>query len=257
MTMVWSPSAVISARTCLMQWHLTYGGGGQPHGKRDISQPKALGMVAHSALEVAYECARQEFPHAHRPGTMDRYLNEALDALASRWRNLLLPEDDALQAQLVAEVGGTLEALAVPRPLSILAIEETLSFTGRSGTPFKATPDVVLRTGYDSIHIRDWKRKAARSLPSSEEMLDDVQLCELRVAAAEKWPWARTVTVGLFSVIAASEVTTELPLERALYRLDGHEVTAHDAETSTVFPPRRGEACRSCPVRPQCPVFKA
>ncbi len=257
--MVWSPSAIISARTCLMQWHLTYGGGGieRTHGhKRDIPRHLALGMVAHSALEAAYGCARQEYPRAHRPGTMDRYLGYALDALASRWRNLLLPEDDALQAQLIAEVGAVLESLPVPRARAVLAIEEPLLFTGRSGTPFKAIPDLVLMTGRDSIHIRDWKRKSANSLPSKEDLLDDVQLCQLRAAVAERWPWARTVTVGLFSVISCVEVSIELPLERALYQLDGHEVTAHNTETIGMFPTNRGQACGSCAVRPQCPAFK-
>lgn len=262
MTFVWSPSAIISARTCPLQWFMTYGPGRTPdsplNDKRRLPQNKALGMAMHSALEVAYECVRQEFPRdTHDPqARMSRYLDRAVTALAGRWRNLLLPEDDALQAQLVAELGAVLDSLPTPHPLTVIGVEETIHFTGRSGTPFKAILDLVLRTGHEEIHIRDWKRKSISSLPKAVELLDDVQLCEQRVAVAQRWPWARTVTVGLFSTISCSEVgPIELPLERALYRLDGHEVTAHRTEMAESYPARKGGACGSCAVRPQCPAF--
>lgn len=252
--MVWSPSAIISARTCLQQWHLIYGAGRRPQ-RNDgtLPQNKALGIAMHAALEVAYWQARLR--RSHEPGSMDRYLDHAVDALAVRWRKLRLPEDDALQAQLVAELGAVLESLPVPHPAAILGIEQQARFTGRAGTPFKAILDLVLRTDYDEIHIRDWKRKSISSLPKAVELLDDVQLCQQRVAVAERWPWARTVTVGLFSTVSCAEVSIELPLERALYRLDGHEVTAHRAETAETFPANKGGACGSCSVRPQCPAF--
>lgn len=259
----WSPSAIIAARACPLQWFHAYGPGRLPSldDKRQLALNKALGMVAHSALECAYACVQQEFPLdiPHDPDArMSRYLGQAIDALASRWRNLLLPEDDALQAQLIAEVGAVLESLPAPHPLAVIGIEETIHFTGRSGTPFKAILDLVLRTGRDSIHIRDWKRKSISALPKPVELLDDVQLCQQRVAVAERWPWARTVTVGLFSTISALETQPiELPLERALYRLDGHEVTAHRMETADEFAPRKGAACAACAVRPQCPAFTA
>lgn len=230
--------------------------------KRETPQNLALGLAVHSALESAYEQARQgpdgcAVVREHTPGTMDRFLGVAVDALMSRWRNLLLPDDDALQAHLVAEVGAVLESLPVPHPLAILGIEEQIEFTGRAGTPFKAILDLVLRTDYDEIHIRDWKRKSISSLPKSVELLDDVQLCQQRVAAQKRWPWAQRVTVGLFSTISCAEVSIELPLERALYRLDGHEVTAHRTETMGLYPTNKGGACGSCRVRPQCPAFAA
>lgn len=257
MTFTWSPSAIISARTCLQQWYLTYGSGRRPelNDKHLVPRNIALGLAMHSALQAAYECARREFPGSRHQGTMDHYLGQAAEMLASRWRNLLLPDDNALQIQLVSELCQVLESQRVPHPAAVLAVEETIRFTGRSGTPFKATLDLALRTGRDSIHIRDWKHKSRSSLPKAAELLDDVQLCEQRVAAAERWPWARTVTVGLFSTVTCAEVQAELPLERALYLLDGHEVTAHRAETAEVFPANKGGACGSCRVRPQCPAF--
>lgn len=240
-----------------MQWHLMYGAGRQPEldDKRLDPRNLSFGVVMHSALEAAYRCARRALMREHLAGTMARFLDEAVAALASRWRSLLLPEDDALQAQMVAELGAVLESLPIPIPTAILAVEEEIRFTGRAGTPFKAVLDLVLRTDYEEIHIRDWKRRSLSSLPKPHELLDDVQLCQQRVAVAERWPWAQRVTVGLFSTISCAEVSIELPLERALYRLDGHEVTAHKTETADEYPPSPGQACASCRVRPQCPVF--
>lgn len=257
---VWSPSAIISARACPLQWYRTYGPGRVTGDRRDIPRNRALGMVMHSALESAYEQARQGSDgcavlRAHVPGTMDRFLDGAVETLLSRWRNLLLPDDDALKAHLVAELGAVLESLPVPRAAAILGVEEQIEFTGWSGTPFKAILDLVLRTGPESLHIRDWKRKSIKSLPHGEKLLDDVQLCEQRVAAAQRWPWAHTVTIGLFSTTACGEIVAELPLDRAQYRLDGHEVTAHRMETAEQYPPVKGHACGGCPVRPQCPAF--
>lgn len=256
----WSPSAIIAARACPLQWFSTYGPGRLPRldDKRAIPRNKALGIAMHSALEAAYQAVihGDGLLRAYRPGTMDRFLDVAIEALASRWRNLLLPEDDALQAHLVAELGAVLESLPVPRASTVLGVEETIHFTGRSGTPFKAILDLVLHTGPGEIHIRDWKRKSISSLPKAVALLDDVQLCQQRVAAAQRWPWAQRVTVGLFSTVSCAEVSVELPLERALYRLDGHEVTAHRMESITDFPAVKGSACGGCPVRPQCPAFR-
>lgn len=257
MSIVWSPSAIISARTCLQQWYLMYGAGRRPEldDKRLSPENLSFGVVMHAGAEAAYRCARRGLLQEHHPGTMDRFLGEAITALESRWRSLLLPEDDASQAQMVAELGNVLESLPIPHPAAILAVEEQIDFTGRAGTPFKAILDVVLRTGHEEIHIRDWKRRSISSLPKARELLDDVQLCQQRVAAQKQWPWAQRVTVGLFSTISCAEVSIELPLERALYRLDGHEVTAHRTETAAEYPPKPGQACASCRVRPQCPVF--
>lgn len=257
MSITWSPSAIISARTCPQQWFRTYGPGRQPpSGDGRAIEHLALGIAQHAALETAYSHAA--LATAHRPGTMDRFLGNAVETLAHQWRTLRLPEDDALQAQAVAEIGATLEALPVPHPRNVLGIESDLRFTGRSGTPFKARLDLVLRTGADEIHIRDWKRTGLSSLPKFDDLADDVQLCQQRVAVSEQWPWARRVTVGLFSISSAAETRPfELTLERALYRLDGHEVTAHETETASMYPTRKGEACGSCRVRPQCPAFTA
>lgn len=254
MTFTWSPSAVISARTCLMQWHLQYGGGRQPGGEQAFPEHLSFGVVVHAGLEEAYRCAANA--EAHRCGTMARFLDPALLALAERWRELRLPGSASVQAHVVAEIGAVLESLPTPHPRAVLGVEKTIRFTGRSGTPFKATLDLALRTGLETVHIRDWKRRSISSLPKGEELLDDIQLCQQRVAAQEQWPWVRRVTVGLFSTISCIETRPiELPLERALHRLDGHEVTAYDTENASEYPPSKGQACASCRVRPQCPVF--
>lgn len=257
MTLVWSPSAVIAARNCPRQWSLGYGPGRLREDRGSLSEAQRLGMVMHSALEVPYRLVRRELLHGHRPGRMSRYLAESIRAMESRWRSLLLPEDETLQVHLIAELGAVLESLPVPHPANVLGVEEQIGFTGSSGTPFKAILDVVVRTGPTSIHIRDWKRKTFDSLPKPEGLLDDVQLCQQRVAAHERWPWADTVTVGLFSTRSCLEAgPVVLPLERAQYRVSGHELTAYRMESSGQHPPMRGPACVSCVFRQGCPAFR-
>jgi hypothetical protein len=253
----WSPSAILSARACPLQWLRLYG----HRTARERLQPGdsiahlAIGVAEHAALEAAYKRAQRGF--GYQPGrSMSHYLDVAIGVLADQWQSLRLPEDYAAQAQAIAEVGATLEALPMPNHLTILGVEEEIYFTGRSGTPFKARLDLVLRTGFVEIHIRDWKRTSISQLPKPQELLDDVQLCQQRVAVSERWPWARRVTVGLFSIRSAMETQPiEFPLERALYQLDGHEVTAHDMEQAGSHPPRTGPACGICRVRPQCPAW--
>jgi len=253
MSITWSPSAILSARACLLQWHLTYGAGRIRGGQRVIRRHQALGTALHAALETAYKAARDD---RHRSLTfMSVYLDQAVEALADSWRALRLPEDDALQADLVAELGRVLGSAFAPHPAAILAVEEKIDFFGPSGTPFTVRLDLALRTGPHSIHLRDWKRARLSSLPSPDDLLDDVQMCQQRCAADVRWPWVRTVTVGLYSTRSDAEVRVEMPLARALYRLEGHEMTAHQAESATAFPPSPGAACDGCHVRPQCPVF--
>lgn len=262
----WSPSAIITARACPLKWFHIYGPGLRltSQDKRAIPLANALGIVMHVALETAYQLAmRSGMAQIHltlpgeSPVMMDRFFDQALAAMMKRWRALGLPEDDALQAELTAELGAVLESLPVPRASCVLGVEEKIEFTGESGTPFKAILDLVLRTGVDSIHIRDWKRRSIKNLPKPVELLDDVQLCQQRVAVARRWPWATTVTVGLFSTKSCVETPPiVLPLERAMHRLGGHEVTAYRTEHAEEFPAVKGSACAGCPVRKACPAFR-
>jgi PD-(D/E)XK nuclease superfamily len=258
MTRTWSPSAVLAARSCPQQWKLVYAEsdpGKRAAARVDTPEHMRLGTAAHIGFDVAYTLAQGEadFDPGRR---MSRYREPALDALEREWARQTLPEGGTLFDQVASEVAHALDVLPCPHPRAVLGVEQVVPMLGPHGTPFTNQLDLVLRTGPSSLHLRDWKRKAWSTL-SRTLLLDDDQLASYRVAVSQRWPWARTVTVGLFSIPAAREHTSEpFPLELALDRVAGHELTAHRMETATSWPTTPdGSNCGSCRARKVCPEW--
>lgn len=252
---VWSPTAVILARSCPLSWWLRYAEPDRPTRSGDDPEetPRMLGIVAHAGLAAAYRAARAG---RSTDPTMTGLVRTALKAINAAWWDLALPVRSDSRIVVMSEVEAALRVLPRPHPAAVLAVEEPMPFAGPSGTPFTATPDLVLRTGYDSVHIRDWKRRAASGLGKPADLAEDDQMCPYAVAVAARWPWVRRVSVGLYSVVSTREVVlADLPVESALERVRGHEVTAHAMEHAAKFPPTPdGSNCMRCVGRARCPV---
>lgn len=260
----WSPSAIILARSCRLSWWLRYAdpdrpktrGGGTPG-----ETPRVLGIIAHAGFAAAYRAVIAD-ERPWEPGvSMARYAGPALDAVADAWTAANLPRHSAARVRVLTEVEAALEALPRPHPLAVLSVEEPLAMTGPSGTPFTTVPDLVLRTGPHSAHVRDWKRTAASSLGRPADLLDDDQLAPYVVAVVQRWPWVRRVSVGLFSATSNREVFLEdFPLDTALERVRGQEVTAYEVEhaldSGGAFPATPdGSNCTRCAGQARCPVW--
>lgn len=257
---IWSPSAVLAYRSCPLSWRLTYGDrapipDGDPTAVREET-PRLLGIVTHAGFAAAYLAARADTDY--RAGQrMDRYTDRALAAVADAWTRERLPRHSADRIAVLSDVAAVLETLPRPHPLAVLAVEEKMPMRGPSGTPFTTVPDLVLRTGPVSLHVRDWKRRAASSLGRPAELADDDQLAAYVLAVVQRWTWVRRVSVGLFSVLGGREIVLDdLPVDTARERVRGQEVTAYAAEHATTFPatPHDGN-CSGCAVRPRCPVW--
>ena len=250
----WSPSALRAYRTCPRQWHLRYKDSRPGKRAEALDTPPShlrMGTAAHAGLEAAYMAARDALNWS--PGTrMMIYGDEAVDAIRAAWERLEL---ESSSAQIEDEVSRTLDALPVPRPEAVLGVELEIR-NEVEGYPFVNVLDLALRTGARAIHIRDWKRRSLRTLPRVTELPDDPAMCSYRLAVAERFPWARRVTVGLYSLVNHVEVVADLPLARAAHVMSGEVAIIEQAEDDTSWiPTPDGRNCGSCSVRSRCPLF--
>lgn len=263
---VWSPSRVLVYRSCPRQEFLRYRRGAHTTAAATATTDAPatatklrLGTITHAGLEAAYRAAAQMtqfFPGSR----MSIFWETALDALHAAWDQLDMPNEGIegfeLLAAIESEVSDVLDRLPVPRPEYVLGVEHELVVPTPSGRTMRGVLDLALRTGPDSLHIRDWKRRSLRSLPKSTELPRDDALAFYRYAASFRWPWARRVSVGLYSTTGNREVTSDAPLLVAEQVVVGHDVLATKAETDREHPATPdGENCTHCPVRNDCPVW--
>lgn len=212
-----------------------------------------LGTVAHLGLQAAYETAKAGFGPLGGQ-TMSVYAEAAIAAIRTACVDFGIDETPEA-AQVEDEVFAVLHRLPRPRAGAILGVELKLD-DEIDGVPFTNVIDLVLQSGPSSIHIRDWKRRNIKALPLTVDLPDHPQLCSYRSAIARHFPWARTVTGGLYSLISNREVSAGLPLTRAQRVMAGEVATTRKAESDTLCTPTPdGENCQRCPVKAACPVW--
>lgn len=253
---VWSPTKVLAYRTCPRQWLLRYRVA-DPLRRAAMTAEAPLvmllGTVAHLGLQAAYETAKAGFGPLGEQ-MMSVYAEAAMAAIRTACVDFGIDEEREA-AQLEDEVFAVLHRLHRPRPAAILGVELQLD-DEVEGIPFTNVVDLILQTGPDSLHIRDWKRKNVKALPLTVDLPDDPQLCSNRHAVARHFPWAKTVTVGLYSLISNREVSAELPLARARRVMAGEAATTRKAESDTLCMPKPdGQNCQRCMVKAACPVW--
>jgi PD-(D/E)XK nuclease superfamily protein len=267
---VWSPSRVLSYRSCPRQEFLRYRRG--PQGPLPAELPTTatteeprgasklvLGTVTHAGLEAAYRVAAGMTVHLSG-SRMSMFAETAMEAVNTAWDRLGLPAEGVegfeLMHSIESEVFDVLSRLPVPTPASIVGIEHELLVPTPSGRMERGTLDLALRTGADSLHIRDWKRRRLRNLPKSTELPRDDALGFYAFAARRYWPWARRVSVGLYSTLDNREVTADLTLPVATEVVIGHDVLAEIAEGDRERRPTPdGDNCTHCSVRNDCPLW--
>jgi hypothetical protein len=161
-----------------------------------------------------------------------------------------------LMTSIEYEVSQVLDRLPVPRPSAVLGVEHELVVPTPSGRMERGVLDLVLQVGFDAIHIRDWKRRRLKSLPKSTELAHDDALGFYAYAARQYWPWARRVSVGLYSTLDNREVSADVSASAAAEVVAGHDVLAERAEGDREHRPTPdGSNCNECPVRPDCPLW--
>ena len=249
----WSPSQARMYRDCPRQWWFRHLAGATPTGA--MSQHLLVGTVAHAGMEAAYRAAAAA--PARLPVSMLVFWAEAEDAILAKWSALGIDTpDEAALPEVLDRVCTVLGALSMPHPKAVLGVEVELEASAPWDTPLRVAVDLVLRTGPDSVHVRDWKYRGLTSLPSEKELLEDDQLGVYRALVAQRWPWVRTVTAGLYSIISAREVWAEFPESAANEALARVESTAERAESDQVWKPMPSPAvCGSCRFVSICPEW--
>lgn len=249
----WSPSQARMYRDCPRQWWFRHVDGATPAGR--MASHLLVGTAAHAGLEAAYRAAATA--PAFMPVSMSLFRDEALNAVEAKWEALGIETlDEAALPAVLDRVSATLDALPVPHPKAVLGVELDMKAPAPWGTPLAVSTDLVLRTGPDSVHVRDWKYRSVASLPAAEDLLEDDQLGVYRALAAQHWPWVRTVTAGLYSVVSGREVWVEFPESAAIEALARVESTAERAESDRTWTPTPSPSvCGSCRFVPLCPVW--
>lgn len=257
---MWSATKVTAWRTCPRQFDQRYN-----HPRRDedrelpsTSTVRRMGIVAHAGMQAAYEAAaRVDASDFRNATTMARFIGEAVVAVRqhSSYMQTLLTVVEA--AQVECEVAGTLARLPAPHPASVLGVEHRLLARTPAGRPIEGRMDLLLRTGPHSLHIRDWKRSALKTLPSANELAASDQLPFYRYLVGVHYPWVKRVTVGLYSLTSQAEVVTEIDGPTALSAMRACDVLAERAENAVSFPATPDpQECPRCPARDGCPMWR-
>lgn len=265
---VWSPSRVLTYRSCPRQEFLRYRRGS--HAPQRVTSattdaPEAaiklrLGTISHAGLEAAYRMAARMTREFTPRRMMSTFADDAMAAIDEAWDRLGMPDEGVdgyeLNLSVQSEVFDVLARLPVPRPTSVLGVEFPLLVPTPSGRTEKGVLDLALQIGPDALHIRDWKRRSMKSLPKSTDLPRDDALAFYRYAASFYWPWARRVSVGLYSTLANREVIADAPLLIAREVVTGHDLVAELAEGDRVRKPTPdGSNCNDCRVRADCPLW--
>lgn len=265
---VWSPSRVLTYRSCPRQEFLRYRRGGHAPERAaeattdapEVATKLRLGTITHAGLEAAYRAAAGLSRELKNPGQMSRFADQAMAAIDAAWDRLGMPDEGIdgfeLNLSIQSEVFDVLARLPVPRPSAVLGVEHELLVPTPSGRMMRGVLDLALQIGPDAMHIRDWKRRSLKSLPKREELPRDDALAFYRYAASFYWPHLRRVSVGLYSTISNREVIVEVPLLVAREVVTGHDLLAEKAEADRVRQPTPdGENCTHCRVRNDCPLW--
>lgn len=202
------------------------------------------GTVVHAALEAAYR-ERQ----AGR--ALESAIPVALAAFDSAWIAEDLPHDPAWQTRSRDLVVRTLtdDPIGVDE---VLGVEQPFRSDLDSGRRFGGFADLVLRRDGETIEIVD--HKVTRWALAAEELAIDRQLNLYGWFARREWPWARRVIATHHYPPLGRTVTVELTDESMRSTVEHLDAIAARAEADTVFEPKPGAACESCPWFERCPT---
>ncbi len=113
--------------------------------------------------------------------------------------------------------------------------------------------DRVDRIGDDAVRVRDYK--SSRIPPTHQEVDESLQLAIYDLVAAQLWPWARRIELGLDLLRHDRVVTTERTAEqREATRQYVVAMVARMQQTGD-FPARLSTLCTHCDHRTQCPAY--
>lgn len=251
---VWSSSLIQLYQRCPRAWWVTQCSG--LTGRAPVPEHWRRGTVAHAGMQAAYDArvawGDRILPRGYGPAGMRFFHDAADEALCASWEAEGLPDDPIARDRLREQVWTVLGSLRIPHAGNILGVEREVR-AEMGAVRLRSYMDLVLRTGLDALHVRDWKTFS--NLPTAEELRESVQLPLYGWMARTAWPWARRISVSIYSIPKNEEVTVELS-ERDLAHVERRVLdVVREAGADEVFLPQPSEWCDTCAVRAVCPVW--
>lgn len=248
----WSVSQVKTYETCPRLWWFKY----VKREKVDVQTPMhwRFGTVVHAGLEAAFRAHLESKTPLADVSSMEDYLDAAVAAIEKAWRDEKMPETGGDHHYAIEQVEGCLRAVKVPPRPAVLGVEHRFLRPTPDGTWVVGFSDLVLRTGPDSVLIRDWKSNS--SPRPADELAGDFQLGTYAWFAREEWPWVRKVYASHYHTPIAREAPVQIhddAIEDAVTRI---EAVAEMAEMDREYTPRPSEACGDCVFRKMCPAWQ-
>jgi hypothetical protein len=251
----WSPARSSLLHHCPRQYALRYVLKAVPAQPDSVARMR--GRVIHAGLAAAFQArAAGEMGAAQYP-LMARYYPAAEAAMLAHADAAVLSSVE--RAGAFAQAHRVLRRVASPHPAAILGVEMPFDVDIEE-VPVEGVIDLALRTGLASVHVREWKTGTVTWLP-----LEDDALPVYGWAAAQRWPWVKTITVGLYATRVNQEREQALSVARSRLRcakLARDARWAATARTSltaetidALYPMNPGGHCGGCPFRSYCPQF--
>lgn len=241
---------------CPRQFLLRYVLNAQPAQPDDVARMR--GRVIHAGLAAAFAARAEDRIDGDRGNPqMARYYSVARMAMMDSSDYALLSTLETMRAH--AEVYQVLASIPPPHPAMVLGVELPFEVLAE-GEWITGIIDYAVRTGETSLHVRDWKSGPVTWSPSADPAVPLYGL-----AAALRWPWATTITIGLYPTRTrverletldpglAREASARLAADARQERAALAELTADTADA--LYPPTPGEHCRTCTLRSYCPRF--
>jgi RecB family exonuclease len=211
------------------------------------SPESELGVVLHSALEAVV----RDHVDAGRTGPLDAARAAAEYQLA--WSESDL-SDPAAFAEGLDLVKRWVAREGVVVAADVLAVEQVFDVEV-GGVRLFGAMDRVDRIADDAVRIRDYK--SGRIPPSREDVEENLQLAIYDLAAAQLWPWAKRVEVGL-DLLRHDRV---IAVERSGSHRDATrrylQAMVARIEATSDFPARMSTLCTHCDQRRHCSAYVA
>lgn len=208
------------------------------------------GSVVHRALEVAFVAAKDK----KLDGPLMDCAEEAIEGLREAWVEYEMPKIGGELEDNIALLLDTLETLGPIKGSDVLGAEHKFLTSTIDGTNFIGYADLMMRTGPESLLIRDWKISSA--VKSAEEITHSMQSNMYGWAAQEEWPWAERIYVSEYYPPVQTEVMVLMDPEAMADCLARFEADAEEIETATEYEARKGERCGGCEYASICPAIK-
>jgi CRISPR/Cas system-associated exonuclease Cas4 (RecB family) len=137
-------------------------------------------------------------------------------------------------------------------PHDILGVEHRFRAETVDGWRVAGAADLVIRTGPQSIEIRDHKVTRQHNTPG--QLANDFQLNLYGWLARREWPWVDQITIAHHYPLGGELVRVDLDDTHADAAIARLRSVATRAAADTTYEPAPGEHCASCVWAHLCPA---